>query len=131
MADVKLNYLIVSEQVITDREDKVSIINIFQKVLASAVPAIHTSLFIVMNTYGEPGKYKATIDIVSPVDGKIIASASDEIEIRKEGGNNLVARFVNIVFPDFGKYLLKGSVEGIGPLTNPDLHYVLVEKSEA
>lgn len=128
MADVKLNYLIVSEQVIADRDNKTSIINIFQKVLTQSVPAVHPSLFVVMNTYGKPGKYKATIDITGPLDGKVIASATDEIEIKERGGHNLVARFVNIPFPEFGRYLVKGSVEGVGLLTNSESHYVLVEK---
>lgn len=124
---VKLNYAIFCDQVITEPSGKISIIGAFTRIKSQGVPAVQPKFSVIVNTYGDSGKYKEKVEIVSKKDNKTIVQVSDEIEIKPGGRNNFVGNLVNVVFPDFGEYWLRVTIDQ-DVLTDPDLHYVKLEK---
>jgi len=127
MSKVKLNYAIVCEQVIVDSRSNVSIVNAFDQIKAKGIPTLHSKFSVIVNTYGEAGKYDETIEIVNLSTNETIVSVADKIEIKPNGANSFVGNFVNTVFPSFGKYWIKVTADG-EVLTNQDIHHVFLVK---
>lgn len=128
MAKVKLNYALLCEQVIVDQSQKVSIIGAFNTIGATAVPAVHQRLTVIVNLYGDSGVYPQKIQIINLHDNTVIGEISGTLEVKTGSQSNLIATFLNTVFPAFGKYWIKVMVAD-EVLTNQDLHYVLVQKN--
>lgn len=103
---LKINYLIVCDQVILANDGTSSIINIFTTINFKKLPAIIPRLVILVNTKGENGKYKEKVQLVSP-DGHVVAETVGEVNIIQEDGNNLIANFIPMVFEKPGKYEIK------------------------
>lgn len=125
MSKFKLNFLHVCDQVLIS-EGKASIINIFNIINTKGFPAIAPKFFILSNTSGESGRHEEKIEIISSED-EVVASISNEIELKDDGSNNFVASFVNLLFKKEGKYWIKISMGG-DVLTNKDEYYFLVKK---
>ena len=125
--DVKLKFLHICEQTIISSDDKVSIINIFSGISTKGFPVIHPKFCVVANVKGPVGRYKESIEIISP-DEKSIIKVEGEIEIKGEGGNNFVGNFINTLFNTEGKYWIKVVVDSAF-LTSKDEHFILVKKS--
>jgi hypothetical protein len=129
MTNVKLNHALICDQVIVDTSGKISIIGMFNRINTKNTPVVHGKFAIVINTSGNPGEsYLEKIEIINLQDDKSIASVEGKIEFKSAGINNFFGNFVNILFPVFGKYWIKVSING-DPITDPDKNYVLVEKN--
>lgn len=111
MENVKLNFLHVCENAFVSQSGNLNIIEIFDQINANNFPAAHPKLAIVSSFSGEIGKYKETIEIVSP-EGSIIAKVEkDEIEIVQSGGvANFIANFIGLIFSSEGKYKIRVTV---------------------
>jgi len=104
MTDIKLNFIHVCDQVLVSSDGKVSIIGIFSEIKAIKFPALHPNFSVISNIEGKEGEYDQTIELLDS-SGKKMAAVSGKSEIKKDGSkNNFVANFVNIVFPEEGKY---------------------------
>jgi len=125
--NVKLNYLVTCDSVLFDAANKASIIGIFDKIFSKGVPAVHNKFSVVVNTIGSPGtSYDERIEIINTQDNNPIVSLQGKISFEESGRNNFLGNFVNTVFPNFGKYRIKVSIDG-QEITNQNEHYVLVE----
>lgn len=129
MENIKINYVLMCDQVIVDKYGKISIIGIFNKINAKNTPAIHTRFTITTNIMGRPGtSYAEKIEIINLQDNKSIAFVEGKLEFKETGRNNFFGNFINTIFPVFGKYWIKVSIDG-EPITDPEKNYVLVEKN--
>jgi len=130
MSDMRLNFILMCDQAFQDpASGKGSIIGIFDTIGAKAVPTVHPRFFVVVNTSGNKGSYAGTIEIINKKNDEVIASARGMIEMNPKGANTLVVNFVNVVFPAFGSYWLKFTIDG-NILTTPESHYIRVEENE-
>ena len=128
MSDVKLNFAITCDYAIADANGKVSLIGIFSRINAEGVPTVHSNFYLVVNTYGRPGEYVEKVEFINLNDSAVIASAEKAMEIKPKGKNTFIYNFVNLIFPEYGKYWFKISV-GETVLTSADVHHVAVEKA--
>lgn len=129
MTDVKLNYILACDQVIIDENGKPSFIGVFNKINTKNTPAIHPRFTIATNTTGKLGiSFLEKIEIINLNDNNPIASVEAEVKFKEAGMNNFFGNFLNTLFPTFGKYWIKVSIDGT-PITNSNEHYVLVEKN--
>jgi hypothetical protein len=130
MEDLKINYLITADQVISDESTgKISAIGIFDKINASGVPALHSKFSLIVNLLGSANKeYDACdIEILDETTQKPIAAGKQEkIKFTNSDKLNLIIDLSNVVFTYFGNYPVKITV-GEKTLTTKD-HYVSVEK---
>jgi len=115
MPNIKLDYLLVCENVFLSENKNLNIINTFNKVEAVKLPVIYSKFSIVTNFNDGLGIYNITIEIISPEpENKIITSISREINISKEGQDAVfTAHFLNVIFPVEGRYKIKVKVDGI------------------
>lgn len=111
MVDIKLNFLHICENAFLSIDKKISIIGVFNKILANSFPAIHPILFIITNVSGKDGTYLETIEIIAP-DETVIAKAENNIVVESNAHANFIARFVNLIFPVEGRYKIKISING-------------------
>jgi len=127
MSSIKLKNIFVCENVIVSFNGQLSLINLVSEITSTAFPALHPRSTILVSVSGESGSYDEKVEIINLTDDKIIATVSGKIEIKDAGGNNFIASFINIVFPQEGKYWIKVVVDGI-TLTNKDEHFFNVKK---
>lgn len=127
MNNIRLKNLQICEQVIVASDGRASIINIFSGINTKSFPAIHPRFCVLVSIKGPTGRYKESIEIVSP-DEKTIVKVDGDAEIKGEGGNNFIGNFINTLFNTEGKYWIKVMVDGI-LLTSKDEHFILVKKS--
>ncbi len=127
MADVKLNFVHVCDQVLIS-EGKASIISIFDEIRTTNFPAVHPKFSIISNISGKLGNYMQIIEILTP-SGSKLAMVSGQSKIEKDGGkNNFIANFVNFIFPEEGKYKIVVKI-GDDILNKDNDTYILVRKS--
>ncbi len=128
MTKVKLNFAVTCDQTIIDDKGKLSILGIFQKIYTQSVPALHNKFTLVINTIGEPkSSYLQKIEIVNPQDNKSIATLEQKIEFKERGSNNFIGNFINTIFPNFGKYFIKITIDN-EVMTNSDVNYISIER---
>ncbi|MFA6524385.1 MAG: hypothetical protein WC264_02115 [Candidatus Paceibacterota bacterium] len=127
--DIKLNYMLVCDQVLIDQKGKGSFIGVFEKIQATSTPAVHSQFSVAVSTIGSPNtSCIQKIEIINLSDNnKMIAFVEKKLEFKETGIANFVGSFINILFPVFGKYWIKVSVDGES-ITDSEKHYVLVEK---
>lgn len=108
----QLNYFHICDQVIIAQDsNNVSLINIFNEIQTSGLPAIHPRFSILSNTAGPKGSYIQEIEVIGP-DGASLAKISGEANYSGIGPNNFIANFVNFVFPQAGEYIFRVKVGG-------------------
>lgn len=104
MENIKLNFLHICENAFTDEKGRLSVINIFDEIRSKGLPAIHSRFSIVSNISGELREYKQKIKIISPSNKEIVGVEGD---IKTTGKNNFIVNFLNVVFPEIGKYQIQ------------------------
>jgi len=105
----KLEYLVICEDVINGDNAKTSLINIFQVVNSTVVPAVCSRLKVAFRVVpAEPpmGIIKMNISIKSP-SGKVVVGADGEIPTTKLVGDKSLSTsvdFSGLVMEEAGKY---------------------------
>ena len=128
MNDVKLNYALTCDQAILDQKGKLSLIGIFTNINTTQVPAIHPSFSLVVNTYGKSGRYKEKIEFFHEETNSVLISGGGEIEIKENSRNTLRLDFMNTIFPHFGKYQIRVTINDSWIISDPTIHYVSVSE---
>ena len=125
---LKLKHFVACESVIRGAGNRPSYINIFDQIYANSVPATHASWTIAVSTKGDPGRtYVEKVEIVRVDTGEVIGQTTTDIEISELGGNTLVINLTNTLFPEYGRYWIKVTVENQDQaLTDPELHQIVV-----
>jgi hypothetical protein len=129
MANIKLKNVFVCENVILSFNGQMSLINLISDISAKNFPAVHPKLTVVIGITGDSGIYDEKIEVVSAIDNKTIALVSGKAEINTVKGNNFIANFLNIVFPQEGKYWIKVSINK-EIITNSNDHFIQLKKHD-
>lgn len=127
---MKLNYAFIAETVSIGQNGKYSLIDVYDIVYGEKLPLTRNPFNVCVSVLGKSGEYNEKVEIINLKDGSIVARAEEKIEIKNEGRNLFVASFRPIAFPNYGKYWIKVTIDGMEePLTSPDIHYVLVKEN--
>ena len=129
MPTTKLNYLLTCDQAFSDEKNKLSIIGVFDRIQSKAVPAIHPRFSIVVNTTGDlNSSHLEKIEIINLQNNLPVASLEQQINFTSSNMHNFLGNFINTLFPNFGKYWIKVSIDE-KIITNQEQHYVSVEQA--
>jgi len=129
MTNVKLNYILICDQAFFDEKGKTSIIGTFNRIESKGTPAIHPKFTIVVNIMGDKNtSHIERIEIINLQDNKTIAFIEKQINFKDFDMHNFLGNFVNTIFPTFGKYWIKISIDH-NIISKKDEHYILVEKN--
>lgn len=118
---VERDLFLCAENVVLDGRNRVSIINIFDKVLTPGVPALMGRLMFfarcyVYNTSPSDTEIKVLIELTAPSGDKIglPEPVSAVVKPSEEGPQTIgtVVEVPNIVFGEFGTYIADYSVNG-------------------
>lgn len=128
MSDTKLNYILICDQAFSDEKNKLSIIGMFDRIQSKNVPAIHPKFSIVVNTTGDlNSSHLEKIEIINLQDNLPVASIENTMDFKGSNIHNFLGNFINTLFPNFGRYWIKVSIDG-KTITNKEQHYVSVEQ---
>ena len=110
---VKLNYFVLCENAVLGDRNRVSLINIYDRIYASSVPAMHGRMFLVVNllltSVGEKDKKVLfSLSLKSPSGKELIENSLDlekevntKIETQKFGN---IFEVNGVIFTEFGIY---------------------------
>ncbi|MBU1853631.1 MAG: hypothetical protein KJ957_06275 [Candidatus Omnitrophica bacterium] len=101
-----LQFSIVCDSIRREDNGKLMFIGIFEVIGAKKLPAKHPHLFIANRWIKGIGKFKEKTRIVSLKDNKLIVETKEvNFELKTiEAAHTVLSKFVNIVFPEEGKY---------------------------
>ena len=101
-----LQFSIVCDSIRREDNGKLMFIGIFEVIGAKRLPAKHPHLFIANRWIKGVGKFKEKTRIVNMKDNKVIVETKEvSFELRTiESAHTVLSKFVNIVFPEAGKY---------------------------
>lgn len=126
--DIKLNFLHICENAFFSDDKKLNIINIFDIINISNLPAIHPRFSLATGLFGDITKHKLFIEIKSPSGIPILESEYKEIKENMKNKTNLVINIVGVVFKEIGKYkILLKTEEGIIDEVN-EYYFEVVKK---
>jgi len=107
-----MNFLHVSENAFFSKDNKLNVIQIFEKINSKSFPALHPDFAISLNFNGGKGFHKVLVEIISDEDNNKIAEIKKDVEITKEKGMaNFIAKVIGLIFPEEGKYKIKVSID--------------------
>lgn len=113
MASLNKKLILLADSTIIDKEGKLSILGIFDRIFANQHPAVHPHFDLVMILEGEDGDYKERAILRDPDGVELIKS--DYLPFKVNNGKaQIVNQFQNIVLPKKGQYKLEIEVEGQG-----------------
>ncbi len=106
MDKFRLNFVHIAENVIVGKDDKLSIINTFNKIYTGSFPTVHPAFSIIASVYGPPGSYNEKITIIDP-NGQAVITSMGQIIIEDNKKASFVAFFTNTIFPLAGEYTIE------------------------
>ena len=116
--DVSLAAL--ADYALVDKSERVSIIGIFDRIYAHAVPVVHRSAYLVLvlqSTRGDLGRDRDVRVEITDQDGRLVAGPL-EANVRIDGNPitppsmNMILHLEQLPFPEFGPYSVGIFVSG-------------------
>jgi hypothetical protein len=109
-----LQFSIVCDSIRREDNGKMMFIGIFEVIGAKAFPAKHHELFIANRWIKGMGSFKERTRIINLKDNKIIFETNEvNFELKNiESVHTVISKFVNIVFPEAGKYQVEILLDG-------------------
>ena len=102
--DLQLDLLVVCDQAFVSKENKLSLIGIFDQIFTDKLPFNYLKLAIVAVIRGEPnGNYSVRLEIKDP-SGKTTPSPEFKFTLGSNGKTNLISEFGNLPLPLDGIY---------------------------
>lgn len=90
------------------RENKLSVIGIFDQILVANTPANHPRLFIVSVISGQSNdNYSINLDIKAPSGVSILPTQKLNGQLGPNGTSNLIAEIGNVQLPEKGTYSIQ------------------------
>lgn len=118
-----LQFSIICDSIRREDNGKMMFIGIFEVIGAKNFPATHHELFIANRWIKGMGRFTERTRIVNSKDSKIVAETrAVDFELKGiDASHTVISKFVNIAFPEPGKYhvevILNGEVIRYYPLT--------------
>lgn len=114
---MKINFLQTCEHAFFSKDNKLSLIEIFDLVNVAGIPAVQPKCCIAINLNGSIEK-DAVLLITAPSGLEVsnVSIKKESFSSEKEN-NNIVINFVNLSLPEFGEYqiILKVGEDRISP----------------
>ncbi len=100
------DWVLVCEHLIFDKLGKVSIIGVFNRINAKAVPTSFARISVVSDIQGEPEEsVVVTVRLVGPNNGEPLFNRTlDKVSLSKAGGSYAAVTIENVMLPTFGTY---------------------------
>ncbi|MDP6686207.1 MAG: hypothetical protein QGI05_04555 [Candidatus Omnitrophota bacterium] len=104
-----LQFSIVCDSIRREDNGKLMFIGIFEVIGAKEFPAKHPQLFIANRWIKGAGKFKEKTRIVNAKDNKVVIETKEvDFELKGiEAAHTVISKFVNVVFPEPGKYQIE------------------------
>jgi len=97
MKKLSCDVLLVCDQTILSKDNKVSLIGIFDQIFLSQIPGNHSKLSLVGIISGEPfSDHNLTISFKDPQNKAVYPDQGVSVNLGSTGKSNLVAEFVNL-----------------------------------
>ena len=109
-----LQFSIVCDSIRKEDNGKLMFIGIFEVIGAKNFPAKHHQLFIANRWIKGTGRFKEKTRIVSLKDNKVVVETKEiDFELKGiESSHTVISKFINIVFPEPGKYQVEALLNG-------------------
>jgi hypothetical protein len=109
-----LQFSIVCDNIRREDNGKMMFIGIFEVIGAKKFPAKHHELFIANRWIKGAGTFKEKTRIVNLKDNKPIFETKEvDFELKNiEAAHTVISKFINIVFPEPGKYQVEVLLNG-------------------
>ena len=109
-----LQFSIVCDSIRREDNGKMMFIGIFEVIGAKKFPAKHHELFIANKWIKGTGAFKEKTRIMNLKDNKIIFETKEvNFELKNlEAAHTVISKFVNVVFPEPGKYQVEVLLNG-------------------
>ena len=109
-----LQFSIVCDSIRREDNGKMMFIGIFEIIGAKTFPAKHRELFIANRWIKGEGKFKEKTKIINSKSNKVIVETKEvDFELKSiESSHTVISKFMNIVFPEPGKYQVEILLNG-------------------
>jgi hypothetical protein len=109
-----LQFSIVCDSIRREDNGKMMFIGIFEVIGAKTFPARHHELFIANRWIKGTGSFKEKTKIINLKDNRVIVETNEvSFELKNiEAVHTVISKFVNIVFPEPGKYQVEVLLDG-------------------
>jgi hypothetical protein len=117
-----LQFSIVCDSIRREDNGKMMFIGIFEVIGARTFPVKHHELFIANRWIKGSGRFKEKTRIINIRDSKVVVETKEiDFELKDLGhAHTVISKFVNIVFPEAGRYqvevLLNGEIVRYYPI---------------
>lgn len=102
---INIEYVHICDRVIVGKNEGLSIIDTFDKIIAPSFPAVHLRLTVVVGIRGPKGEYSLTVSIINKDNGKTIVRGESVIGISKNGdAARFFGQFNGIRFEHSGEH---------------------------
>jgi len=106
MKKLSCNLLLTCDQTILSKDNKISLIGIFDQIFLPEIPGSHSKLSLVGIISGEPFSDQIlTITLKDPKNQSVYPDQNLSVNLGTTGKSNLVAEFINLPIKYFGTYV--------------------------
>jgi hypothetical protein len=111
---MKLDYLTLCDYATVSKENKLSVIGIFDQLLVDKIPVNHPSMYIVGILSGEiDSNYSVVVEIKDPSGKQLFVSSSLENTFGTNGRSNLLISLNSFPIPTSGRYSITVETKGL------------------
>lgn len=108
MTDLKLELLLLCDYAILSKENKLSLLGIFDQIYVEKVPSQHLKMYLVGVLKGEPSsEVIIKFSIKDPQKNEILKTPELKIRFGENGLANLINEFGNFPIKEVGSYLIE------------------------
>jgi len=105
MKNLSCNLLLTCDQTILSKDNKISLIGIFDQIFLQSIPGNHPKLSLVGIVAGEPfSDHVLTISFKDPKNQSVYPDQNLSVNLGTTGKSNLVAEFINLPINSVGAY---------------------------
>jgi len=117
---VDLLHLIVADYANLTKDGKLNVMGIFSTINASAFPAKHSEMYVIVKLYAKPAEYdqtrKLTIKLLDEDATQQLVNFSHDFRVPKGSGGqrvetNHILRLTDVIFPSAGSYQISALVD--------------------
>lgn len=107
MANLKLMYTLLCDDVRIEMGNKISLMGVFQNIMVEKLP-VSLIKFAVINHWSGAGDHQTEVRILAPdKQNLVVTSQPTTIQLAEGGFTDNVSFFVNVVFPNPGTYWIQ------------------------
>jgi hypothetical protein len=127
---IELDFLITCDDAILSKENKLSLIGIFDQIFVKKFPSAHSKMFVVGALRGNPGSdYSVKLKIEDSSSKEVMPTQEIKNNFGPNGGSNIIAELGNLPLSRAGAYKIS-LIAGKEVLGTRELNVFAVPGSE-